>query len=634
MTPRANSLSRRLMALLLAVLLLASLAFLALYFTTYRLQLREERAQAAREVNLLLQAALENAMLKRDLPGLREVVRRLGAQPAIRDVVILDRRGEIRFSADGARVGQRYPVPNDTLCPGCGAGFRDARPASRFAADASGHRVLRSVNPIHNRPACSGCHGDPLTHPVNGVLVVDYDAEPIVQKARLSFAGLLFAGIVVTLATLLAVWWFMRRHVLAPIARLTEASDQLAMGNLDARSGLRGRDEIAHLGQTFDGMAERLQASLNHLLEHEHYLQSLLDAIPDPVRVIDVDYRIVHANRAYADLLGQKREQVVGRPCYESSHGRTEPCVPTLTTCPVVELRERLTPVKTMQEFIGAQGLPHRVQIYAAPLQVTWHGQRRRLVVESVRDFYSDMRVSQEMRLSAIGELAAGVGHEIRNPLGSVRLALRAALRRLEGQRPDPQDIVHYLHLVDDEIDKCIEVTERLLKLSGLTGDSRQPVDVGRAVHETLSLLAFEAGERGVTLHTDLPDTPVTVLASEGDLRMVVVNLTQNAFHAMPDGGELTVRLRRTEGEVVLTFEDTGVGIPPELLPRIFDPFFSHRADGERGMGLGLTICRTLVERWGGHIEATNHSPRGARFTIRLPAGEAPGRPPKGGSSP
>jgi signal transduction histidine kinase len=183
--------------------------------------------------------------------------------------------------------------------------------------------------------------------------------------------------------------------------------------------------------------------------------------------------------------------------------------------------------------------------------------------------------------------------------------------------------VAEYLALVDQEVGKCIEVTERLLKLSMPPPTQPELVVVDQVVGETLKLLCWEAETQGVKVELLAEGAPLRVLASDSDLRMVTLNLAQNACHAMPGGGSLRVHCGRAGDEVRVTFEDTGVGIDPGDLPRIFEPFFSRRADGVIGTGLGLSITKAIVESHGGTIRVVSEPGRGSRFTALFPDADA-----------
>jgi signal transduction histidine kinase len=175
------------------------------------------------------------------------------------------------------------------------------------------------------------------------------------------------------------------------------------------------------------------------------------------------------------------------------------------------------------------------------------------------------------------------------------------------------------LKLVDREIDNCIEITSKLLKLGTSPADFPELVDVNAALHETLSLLRWQAEENHIQIHERLDASLLRVLASDSELRMVALNLAQNAFHAMPEGGELEVLTGRENDRIVMRFSDTGAGILAKDLPYIFDPFFSRRADDVKGTGLGLSISLAIIKKYGGNIAVESEFSCGSRFTITLP---------------
>ncbi len=411
-------------------------------------------------------------------------------------------------------------------------------------------------------------------------------------------------------------WWIMHTQVLRPVARLAAVGRAFSQGDLDASAGLLGNDELSRLGRSFDAMAASLKTTLEKLKDQQGFLQDLIDADPDGLRVMTHDGTIVMANRAYCAILGITREAALGSRCYASSHGRSEPCAPTLLTCPLHEIAVNGTDVKTVQAIRLKDGRERHVEIHAAPLTAP---DGSLLVVESIRDLASDIRFSHEQKLSAIGELAAGVAHEIRNPLASVRLALQSLIKQSEAGQLQEGSLMDYLRLVDSQVDKCIDVTSRLLRLSVNQGNQLQIVPVRTAIEETVSLLAFEAAEKKIETELHLPAKEVAVTAADGDLRLVVLNLVQNAFHAMPKGGKLTLSASSDEKWVDIEVADTGIGIKPDTMGRIFQPFFSSRADGVQGTGIGLTICKGIVERSGGTIHAVSQPGEGARFIVHLP---------------
>ncbi len=595
-----------------AGLLASSLVFLVLYLSLYHEQLGQQRQETVTQINRLLQTSLENAMLKRDIEGLRGIVARLGSQPGITAVTITNASGQVRFSS----LPERFGTPFDHPIP--------AEPTTAFLTGADGTEVLRSANPVANRAECQPCHGPAAERPLNGVLFVDYEAAPIRQHARQTTLLLLGAGSLIVLINLAGGWWFINRFVLRPVAELSRVSERLRQGDLDARAVLPGNDEFAHLGETFNAMARGLQQKVRDLEDKEAFLQGLIDAVPDGLRVIDSDFQTLMANRAFRHQLGLETTAPLG-PCFATSHGRSEPCPGELISCPVRELAQAppTEALRVVHRHLHSDGSPFDVETYAAPLQVRIEGQPKALVVESIRDLGQQVRFSHEQKLSELGRLAAGVAHEIYNPLSSVRLALNACQRHSTQEQIPRDQILRQLELVSHEVDQCIEVTQRLLRLSAPPATRPELVLVDEVVEETLSLLRWEAEKQQVAVSLTFVERPLRVLASDGDLRRLTLNLVQNAFHAMPQGGELRVVGRRVAGQVEVSFSDTGSGIEPRDLPRIFEPFFSRRADGVRGTGLGLAIAKNIVDNYRGSLSVESTPGAGSRFSFRLPDPDA-----------
>lgn len=613
-------LSRKLLAGLAAGMLLASLALLALFIEMYRGRLELERGNASSQVNRLLQVSLENAMLKRDLPGLQDIVRRLGEQPGISSVRIVNPAREVRFASDATAVGTRLSFA-DLGCTSCAApASENVPPSNQIVRLDDGREVLRSVNPIPNRDECLACHGRAGEHPVNGILVVDHDAAELRSDALRAAAVMSGAGLLVVLLGLGTVWLVLRRLVLKPIAALETASSALADGQLTTRVVLPGNrsDEFGDLCRSFNRMAETIERGVGEIREKEAFLKTLIDTVPDGVRVIDESYNVVMANGSYARQASAPLSSLVGVPCY-LIHGGNAPCAPTLVTCPFHAITADGQPIRYIHRHVRGDGSEVYVETTAARLTVESNGRRRAYIIEAIRDLEQQVRFSHEQRLSEIGQLAAGVAHEIYNPLASIRLGLQAVLRRIKSTDRIDAETHEYLSIVDGEVDNCISVTKRLLDLSQLPSQSLQLVTFSVVVPDVISLLRFEAEHRKVGLAIDLGDDDLRVLATDAELRMLVLNLAQNAFHAMPEGGMLTITGRVEKGNVVVRLRDTGVGIDPLDVARIFDPFYSLRADGVHGTGLGLTICRSIATRYHGDIAVESTRGVGTTFTITFP---------------
>lgn len=603
-----DSLNRKFILGTTSGLALSTLVFLLLYIPLYQSELEVARADTANQVNKLLQVSLENAMLKRDLPGLSEMVKKLGEQEGIVRVFITNPAGEIRFSSDDGDFGKKLKNP-----------YQGKIQTTRFVQNEAQQELLRSINPVHNKPLCKECHGQAEQHPINGILYVDYDATPLRNKVSNTTLMLMSAGFLIVILNLAGGWWFVNSNILRPVKQLTNASQELSAGNLQTRVSMQGSDELSRLGNTFDLMTERLQEKLLELEEQRGFLQALVDAIPDGIRIIDDNFRVLLVNKAYCEqhLLEDMAE--VGATCYGVTHNATKPCPPTLITCPIHEVLRNKKPIKVMHQHHRLDHTTFEAEIFAAPITTIQGRQTKTLIVESIRDLEKTIKFSQEQKLSELGRLATGVAHEIHNPLASLKLAMDAAKNEIVIRNNYTEEIKHNFELIDDQISTCIEITGKLLKLGALPQEYLELVDVASALHDTLTLIRWQADQSNITIEENYEHEVPRVLASDSEIRMVALNLSQNAFHAMPGGGILTVSCSVDEDKVRMVFSDTGAGIRPKDLPYIFDPFFSRRADDVKGTGLGLSISMAIIEKYGGTIDVSSEVSVGSVFTIVLP---------------
>jgi signal transduction histidine kinase len=232
-------------------------------------------------------------------------------------------------------------------------------------------------------------------------------------------------------------------------------------------------------------------------------------------------------------------------------------------------------------------------------------------------------RLSSELvhaeKLSAVGELASGVAHEINNPLTTI-----LGLSQLMLGRPDvPPAVRERVTLVADEASRAARIVQNLLLFARHYPPERRPCSLADAVNRVIELKAYQLEQDQIRVTTDLASCPA-VWADENQIQQVLLNLVQNAQQAMArQDGERTlhIRVRPRDDRVAIELLDTGPGIAPHVLPRIFDPFFTTKGPGE-GSGLGLSVSYGIVGQHGGRLYAENRPEGGAMFVVELPAGE------------
>ncbi len=235
------------------------------------------------------------------------------------------------------------------------------------------------------------------------------------------------------------------------------------------------------------------------------------------------------------------------------------------------------------------------------------------------------IQVVRSERLASVGFLAAGVAHEINNPLASIAMCAESLESRLaevlDPSQPDHQVVRHYLQMIQSEAFRCKEITEKLLDFSRMGQSQRQNTDLVDLVQGVIEMLGHLGRYQGKRLELK-SQGPVFAAVNPQEIKQVVLNLLTNALDSVEEGGWVRVVIGRQEGMAELAVEDNGCGMTPEVLEHVFEPFFTRRRQGQ-GTGLGLSISYRIVSDHGGTITAESAGPgQGATFRVRLPLAE------------
>jgi len=349
----------------------------------------------------------------------------------------------------------------------------------------------------------------------------------------------------------------------------------------------------------------------------KRFVEVVLETLPLGVFVVDADLHVVRVNstgeRAFAGDA--------------SIRGPLARLLPADKSEPVERLlREafRTRRVDSIEAEMAIGGDARIFRLTAAPVEAA--SDRGAHAVLLVEDITLAKRLERQMllteRLTTAGRLAAGVAHELNNPLATIAGCAESLQSRVgEGAAAalsDLEEFKHYLRVIEEEAYRCKEITGSLLQFVRDPGSQRSATDLNGLVLKAAELLSHQsrfAQSRVVTeLDADLP----TLVVNEGQLRQVCLGLASNALEAMEGRGTLIIRSRRTRGEVEIELEDDGQGIPTENLARIFDPFFTTKPPGQ-GTGLGLAIAQGIVNDHGGRIEVSSVVGKGSVFRVVLP---------------
>ncbi len=351
-------------------------------------------------------------------------------------------------------------------------------------------------------------------------------------------------------------------------------------------------------------------------------IAAILDGITDIMMVLSQDLRIISVNHVFRELFNVPRPE--GRHCYRIFRGASRPC----PECPAHRSFKSNAVCRCLGTF-KIQGVTRQFEMVASPIHNPDSPESRILI------FKRDVTLEQEYqakyyqaeKMATIGMLAAGVAHEINNPLTAVYGLAEGIRRRLPAIQTAVDealfaDVAEYTETILMECKRCRDIVRTMLSFSRPHTLAFSPVSLNEVVTDTLNILRNHLDERaaaGLRLTVNLFDPLPLVAGDEAQLKQVLLNILVNSMDAISGEGEITITTHPEKDNTVnLSVEDTGGGIPPENLDKLFNPFFTTKPVG-KGLGIGLSTCYSIVREHHGVIEVASEVGLGTHFTVKLP---------------
>jgi len=268
----------------------------------------------------------------------------------------------------------------------------------------------------------------------------------------------------------------------------------------------------------------------------------------------------------------------------------------------------------------------------AALAFVTTRKLLQKLAAANEQACFLDEKLVQSQKLASIGELSAGIGHEINNPLAIISQEtewMQHVVKRIGGRNSkEVAELQDSLKEVLHQVDRCREITQNLLDFARRKEPVYQEVNVNKLIDDLSRLVKKETIQYRIEIRKDFQRDLPLVHTDAPSLRQVVLNLLTNATHAIEKDGRIRIATQRSgNGSVDIIVEDTGCGIPKDHLIKIFDPFFTTKPEG-KGTGLGLSICHGIVDKLGGRISVSSEVGKGSTFVVTLPINQQKGMSP------
>ncbi len=537
----------------------------------------------------------------------------------------------------------------------------DARPLSSFE-EAGGFTVVRFVLPVEAKQECLSCH-----RAADGVIMGAISIRLPLNKYETLFhrhkRDSLFLGGAILALVSFAIILTVRRRFVRPLEIIKEAADSLASGDFSRRANISTGDEIEGLGRAFDSMADSILAAASRLNELYQRHSKLVQSAPDAITLKDIQSnRFIEANPAALALTGYEKEEFMGMeaeaiyppgklPQYSEMFKRwaydgrghlydafiirkDSLAVPVEISASMVELDGKEYIQEIWRDISERKGLENRLkrQIYELEETVEHRTKELNESLQKLESAYkrlkdSEQALIQSAKLISLGEMGAGIAHELNSPLAGIMSITEVMLNRL---KHDPSN-----HLLLEKI-KDAAVRSKHIILDMLTyarpfKGEYAAVDINEVVDATLSIFISEIRTGAIEVIKDLQPMLPPVLGDKGQLIEVMLNIIKNAKDAVQGRGGrifITTRERKNYGKTfaVAEIRDTGPGIMPEFRDRIFDPFFTTKGKGGGlNIGLGLSIARSIVASHGGNIEVETKANEGSAFRVVLPAAEKEG---------
>ena len=414
--------------------------------------------------------------------------------------------------------------------------------------------------------------------------------------------------------SLLAIPISSGEEVFGVLTLYSDADEPYSDGEISIISALSGEIAVVIQSALLSRELERASEEISIL---RNYSESIIDSIPVGIAAVDIGLRIVKWNAAMEKITGGIRGFVFGMPI--------EDVFPRLDGVDIVEELKAVIRGACIREYqrleVGRDGMV--VNMWICPLKDKIGDPIGALIIaEDITERVAlENKLRKAERFLYLGEMAAGIAHEINNPIGIISAYSQMLLRKLGKGQMDVEEIAKYVRKIDEETARCGGILRTILNMSKPSEWRPVDVDIRGIILDIVQLTEPQRNQQGIRLLLEMEDGLPVISGDPQQLKQVFLNIVMNALQAMPNGGTLSISAeRRMESGrewVAISVADTGYGIPEKDIRRIFEPFYTTRKDGS---GLGLFVSYGIVQRHDGDITVESKVGEGSKFTVKLPA--------------
>jgi len=634
--------------------------------TKFHFNRQEERAY---EISDTVMRSIEYPMLDGEMEDVQAILESLYTLKDVTVVNLCDLTGTVKYSGLPANIGEldhseatKKALRTNSLVKGLEI--------------LGGEKILQHAMPIPNETTCHKCHW--AEDKILGVLTVGISWSPIEER----IAALRNSEITLTVVSLVVVAFFLTlflsKYITRPLCTLTELADEISRGGPGFEFGRKVKcweflncdktncpaygdletlcwyqdgtlcqgqpsgsfpekleecrkckmyrthvgDEMVQLADSFKHMLDKLKASEEELRRSEEKYRLLFDSDPNPIFILDREtLKILDANARAEDHYGYSKDELLKMSFVDLGYKED-----------AQEIASRFKDVAEHRSIVFSKKQHRRKdgRLFYANIHVCGcrYMERNPLIATTAdvtETVEKEAQLIQASKLATLGEMAAGIAHELNQPLNVMKIG-SDFLREMAstGKKMSDEELDTVTEEISSQVDRASGIIKHMRDFARIADTKAEKVDVNKPIRDVFKILGQQLKLREIKIELDLDENLPPIMADSNKLEQVFINLVTNARHAMEAKTSDSTRLLKLrsfldEGDVIVTVSDTGNGIPNDIIDRIFDPFFTTKEVG-KGTGLGLSISYGIVKDYGGTIRVKSEAGKGTTFELRFPA--------------
>jgi PAS domain S-box-containing protein len=449
--------------------------------------------------------------------------------------------------------------------------------------------------------------------------------DSVVGKLRMTFLS--FIALIILIMTFITDR--LSRNITRPITQLIRMSEEISRDNMDFSIEIHGRagDEVLQLANSFTHMVQHIKEYRDEIKRSQQKYRSLFHSGPDPIFVLDIDtMEILDANPMAAEVYGYPRKELVGMPFTVLAGKEASSIASAFSSKDEESLAKCIFSPRSIHYKKG--NFPFNVNMHVCGTIY----EDKPAIITSTNDITDlvekDAQLIQASKMKTLGEMSAGIAHEINQPLNAIKLGCEYLSMLIERGESPPTDKLHQVSReLSSQVDRASEIITTLREFGRKADLTKDKFDICKPLKGVMQILSQQLKLENIELNLDCAQNLPRILAHKNRLEQVLFNLVTNARDAInmreeKDNGSMPRRIDIStslqHGRPTITLSDTGIGIPESMLDKIFEPFYTTKEIG-KGMGLGLAISYGIVKDYQGDIKVKSTVGKGTTFTLSFP---------------